>query len=64
MSDFLIGPNRCSCGGEYGDHAKDCPNRPRKKVVKKSDKAEIEELKRQVKELQEVVNEFCGTALK
>lgn len=23
--DVIIGPNRCNeCGGEYGDHAKDC----------------------------------------
>lgn len=28
MSDFIVGPNRCgSCGGEYGDHTKTCPNR-------------------------------------
>lgn len=59
---FIVGPNRCSCGGEYGNHAKNCPNRPKPKPRDKK-AAEIRELQRQVKELQFVVNQYCGTTL-
>lgn len=37
MSEEIIGPNPCQCGGEYGEHASDCQAGRRVSVTSPSD---------------------------